>query len=599
MVDFTRAQVASQVSGPTQTGVPQQGPSAITALASLAQSFVPSKQQMDAVASSKRDAKAASVTELYSQEALKLADAVDMGEMSSGVARARLRRLHSTYIANNPTLQDEIGNTHKLIIGTSGLGQVIDEGTEEERRESAYRDKVYEAGFLKQGMSEEQQGAAIEEYRSFETAKKMLEVETSKMAFANAEIANIRGQIGIQSDRVGLQRAQIGLGNDQVERKIKSLNLEKAQSEYVARQSMAQMSQSFSPTFMRNVEQVLEGLGPNPTPEQRSSAQAQVQAIWSQSYGGVMAGLGSGASTAQVELITKPMRDWMDHANRVIDGSNTLANLQTSSEIAVQNQRFMMLGDPDVAAAAGTLATLGENIALSPAFTALGVKLYKRSLEGNPPAPSDVDYPEFSKLTLSTLDAAANDNLGQQAVEEAKTNLNNLLGKIGTTLTPEATDLDAAADTVSSPQFGAYVEKFGLSGFDGAAREGALATFTEFYVDEIVPLVRQEWQQAELTNPALGMPGAAPRVSRTPSENIRVDFSGAGIRFSPASGGSASQPDGLVRNQVNKLNAEVAPVMNKLVKMGAHLNGHTDYRNFFEQNYRQLFETDVLTDAEG
>lgn len=308
-----------------------------------------------------------------------------------------------------------------------------------------------------------------------------------------------------------------------------------------------------------------------------------------------MAGLGPGASSDQVNMVTRPMQDWMNKALEVVDGKRELANLQTQTDLVVQRQALSMLGDPDLEAAAGLRSILGENIALSREVTIAGVRAFQRSLEGAPPAPTSPDFPEFMEMSVTLLEAAGNDNMEMtESVQEAQTNLNNLLGSIGSLRNPSAQELDVAAENLASPQFGTYVRRYGLEGFDGEARQGALTTFSEFYVQEVVPLIREEWQKADLSNPAVSMPGTTPRVQRMAPENIRVDFSGTGVRFVPTSGS-----DGLVSNHARNLNDQVAPVLNKIVRLGAHLEGHTDYRSFFEQNYRELFETDVIRGEDG
>ena len=53
-------------------------------------------------------------------------------------------------------------------------------------------------------------------------------------------------------------------------------------------------------------------------------------------------------------------------------------------------------------------------------------------------------------------------------------------------------------------------------------------------------------------------------------------------------------PEGMGNAAATKLNREVAPVLNKLIRLGSHLDGHTNYRRFFEQNYSEMFQTEVL-----
>jgi len=617
MVDFTRAQVGSNVSSPYAQGAAPSGPSAVATLAETVGAFIPSKRDLDEIAKRRQKETAASVTEMYSQEALRLADAVDTGQMSSNAARSRMRRLYSQYIADNPGLQKELYDVHSRILSTSGLGQVIDEGTEQEQLEAAYRKKVAEAGFITAGMNEEEQAAAVEQYRSFEISKYMLEIQAKQLEFANSELENIskrigiqRGQIGLEKDRLSLQRTRIGLQNDQIETQTKLIGLQQKQASYMADLMIGQMSQTFTPTFQRNVNEIITGLGEAPTPEQRMLAQEKINNLWAETYGAVIQGMGPGASTENVNLTLAPIKFWMDKAIEVVKGERELSSLQTQSDILIQRQALGLLGDPEVKAAAALTSIMGENIALSTVFTEAGVRAFKRSLEGNPPTPSSPEYPEFAALSMAVLEAAANDQLeSSQSVEEARINLNNLLAGIGSVYNPSAQDLDVAAEQLSSLQFGAYVDKFGLAGFDREALQGALSTFDEYYVQQVVPLIRERWQQAtfrDLSNPNKSVPSAFRPAThkRDVSSSFKVSFSGSGVKFIPTgptgrTTGTQYDATHMGRAEARRLNEEVAPVLNKLIRLGSHLEGHTDYRTFFEKNYRELFETDVMREEEG
>lgn len=89
MIDFTRAQVGSNVSSPYAQGAAPKGPSAVASFVNTVGAFIPSKRDLDEIEERRQKKTAASVTEMYSQEALRLADAVDTGQMSSNVARDR------------------------------------------------------------------------------------------------------------------------------------------------------------------------------------------------------------------------------------------------------------------------------------------------------------------------------------------------------------------------------------------------------------------------------------------------------------------------------------------------------------------------------
>src|SRR5690554_5364703 len=179
-------------------------------------------------------------------------------------------------------------------------------------------------------------------------------------------------------------------------------------------------------------------------------AQEKINNLWTETYGAVIQGMGPGASTENVNLTLAPIKFWMEKAMEVVDGKRELSSLQTQSDILVQRQALGMMGDPEVRAAAALTSIMGENIALSKEFTEAGVRAFKRSLEGNPPAIIFPEYREFSALSISALEAAANGQLeSPKSVEEAKANLNSLLSGIGSVYNPSAQDLDVAAEQLS------------------------------------------------------------------------------------------------------------------------------------------------------
>lgn len=592
MADFTSAQIPIQTASPSGGQAAQRAPSAVSTALSFASALIPTKAQLDDNAKKKKAATAASTTELYTQEALRLADAVDLGEMSSNVARARMRRLYSTYAANNPMLQDELFQTHSRILSTSGLGKVVADGTEQEQMQSAVREEVYKAGFINDTMSPEVQDEMIERFQSFKVNERLLEIETQKLNHANAEIANVRGRIGIQSDQIGLQRARVGLQNDSIEQQTKILGLEQKRAQYRAEQAMVGLASDYGPVFRERATQIISGIPENAPPERRAQAEAQLQQLWSETVGGVVGGLGAGASTGMVDMATRPMKDWFDYTLRVARGEDSIASLETHNNISMQREILNGYLDPETRAMAANVKMLGESVVLGAKANEVAMRAFTNSVARNAVPP--VSSPEFADLanfSTETWKAAADGRMSPESTEEVQTNLNNILGSIGGLRTTDASSLNEAADALSSVEYGAYIDKLGSTGFDKEAAAGAQTVFDEFYVQELIPLVREEWQKSSTTAP-LDRPDPyafRARASERPAaESVQVRFSGSGVRFVPTEGTDASR--------ARHLNSQLAPVLNKLIRLGSHLDGHTNYRNFFEQNYSELFQTEVIRD---
>ena len=598
MADFTTAHIQTTVAQPSAPQGYGRAPGAMEAIASLASNFMPTQAQIGANKQAEHDRSVASTTELYSQEALKLADAVDMGDMSSNVARSRMRRLYSTYVANNPMLQDELYQAHNRILTTSGLGKVVAEGTAEEKSEAAFRDKLYQEGHINDKMSPEFQDKAIQNYREMEGQKYILDVETKKLAFANAEIANIRGKLGIQSDRIGIQRSQIGLANDGLDRKMKILGLQQKEAEVKMERAMVGMATGYAPILREKASQIVDDLPDNASPEMRREAENKLHALWAETMGGVVGGLGTGATTQSVEIATKPMKVWYDHALKIARGEQDQASLQTANDIAVQQEVFSSLQTPETLAAAANIKIFGDRVVLGSAYNTAASEAFTNSVMRNTVPP--VETPEFGDLagfTKDTWSRASSGELGEEELQEVQINTSNLLEHIGKATQYSATDLDLAAETFSSDEYAALIKSGNAPLMTSEAAQGAVDVFSQQYSSVVAPLLRERWEQA--TFQASGK-GDTPSAFKAPKKNLDVKehykpvYRGAGVKFEAT---SPSGEGGLGSAQSHSLNTEVAPVLNKLIRLGAHMELHTNYRKYFEDNFEELFK--MANEQEG
>ena len=65
---------------------------------------------------------------------------------------------------------------------------------------------------------------------------------------------------------------------------------------------------------------------------------------------------------------------------------------------------------------------------------------------------------------------------------------------------------------------------------------------------------------------------------------IKPTFTGAGVTFIAQPGSSNA-----IRIKAKDLNQKVAPVLNRLIRMSAHLAGGTNYKSVYDQNYSAIF----------
>jgi len=150
--------------------------------------------------------------------------------------------------------------------------------------------------------------------------------------------------------------------------------------------------------------------------------------------------------------------------------------------------------------------------------------------------------------------------------------------------------LNNAVDFLSSPEFLA-LQKMGAK-FDAEAVEGATNAVTTNYNDKLIPAVRDEWRQAQTT---VGAPQSVKQIGRVtiPVENkkpttdaLQYLWTGTSIQFKPAPG---YETNPAVLAKARELQKSLAPLINKSVRMSAHLSGSDNYTKYFQQNEAAFF----------
>jgi hypothetical protein len=71
-------------------------------------------------------------------------------------------------------------------------------------------------------------------------------------------------------------------------------------------------------------------------------------------------------------------------------------------------------------------------------------------------------------------------------------------------------------------------------------------------------------------------------------ERIKPVFTGSGITFMPRDGSDAK-----TKMKAQELNKKVAPVVNRFIRMGAHLQGNQNYKQVYESQYAAIFGSEL------
>lgn len=507
----------------------------------------------------------------FAQEQLRIAEAVEMGDMSSMQARTRLRTNLSRAIANNPALQEDLTKSQTAVLKTTGLGQAVFEGTATEKQQQSLEDKAVADGWVSPGATDTQKKQAAAAYAQFQNGLQLIQGEQAGVTLA-------RSKVGYQSDVIGLRQKQ---------------------REEQSRLALGQIAGAYQTKLGNTFEQIrkahangqMNALEAEMALDQAFTEVQQVSNL-----------IGADAGSDYVNGLTKGMTNMLDNYKRYISGTIELKDLETRNAQAIAIQADQILGDPKRA----QLAAINQiyNNAAPVIFQQMSGEV-ARILDGNSNQqgkPADIlpDTPEGqrdTKVYFNMLKDAMGKADGVDDPETYRQQLGNNIGKIFKGLevygpaSSDSASYNNVVDFIADPAFGKYVGKNGLPDEQAAFKAGQVLEFE--YVNKALPLVEAEWRKVmtggrQVVDPGLGSMGGFPRIldQKPAAKLIEPKFIGSGITF-VAKGGSANY---LTQRTVKDLNEKVAPVMNRLIRMTAHLDGGTDYRGTYEARFASVFQ---------
>lgn len=600
MADFSTSNIgggAASAVQPQQPVVDRSSTQALNAFGDIASSLAKVGAQFYNTSRQVESQKALNnAVSAFTQQQLKLADAVDQGVMSSQEARMRMRANYTSAISNNPGLTGILADTQKDILNTSGLGKVVAEGTEQEKIQLAVQKEASMAGWIKPGASPAEVSAGVASYTQFKYAQQMIDAQQNQLALD-------RGKIGLESDKIGYQRQQIGLQTDRIQQASAGVNLqsarmslqEKVQTQQ-SRMALGQMADAYNYKFSQELDQIrtLKEQGkitPQEAIQRADAAYATITQVTGQ--------VGRDAGGEYVNNITKPMEMRYQNTVKFLNGEIDSKVLDTQNQISTGLQKANLLGDPATARVVATSNLFGNSVAAAQAVNGEVARILSKNSDPNgknaDPMPDNAE----DKAHMSTYLGLLKDNMSavntgkvnnaDATKQELNTNLSNILKGIDvhSVSTENPTEYNQITDFIASPEFGKYSSQGG--GINASAAQNAATILQSQYIDQVVPLLKQQYEQAMVG----GMTGATAARSLSPSSNakegdpaakiIKPDFSGGGVVF------RSDRRDSATRNKVNDLNKRVAPVINKLIRMDAHLNGTTDYKAGYTKYYDLIF----------
>lgn len=536
-----------------------------------------------AQASKKKEADA--VVSGYGQRITAINAAVEQGKMTWAEAKTRTRALYNQTIANYPSLTDAITKFQGDLNSTVGLGDTIAKGTAVDQQLQDDTKKATAAGFVSPGMSQAEQAAGLQQYKD-------MEHNLYTMNYQKQQLGLQAAQLEIVSKRESIAASRASRANAELERKMKlnKLNLQN---------NLSDVNVAYYGKINADVQRVINN--EELTGEQKAQALTEIR----NNYTAVLNPIRAGADPTYVDNLTKPTFEMIDAAMGFATGKvnkEVAQNLVDTKTAIAQNE---IMRNP-------TLATAAAASKLFPQFSEAIINqvgpdviqvLKKNTQPSAPPANLvDPDNQDQVKTYLKGVgdvatrvkqkDPTVTDPKG--AMDELNTNVNNILKGINAfSLSVEKpSQLNNVTNFLASKDFMNFQKAGGQ--INAANSSSVKSIVQEQYNNQVIPAVKKEWEKSKTTT---GAPTGVRQIGRvsipvSPEQNttdvLQYKWSGNSLVFMPAKG---MEQNRYATAKARELNARVAPLINKMVRMNAHLDGSEDYAKYFKEEEGAIFGT--------
>lgn len=512
----------------------------------------------------------------FAEQQLKLADAVESGQMSSRAARMRMRTNYTAAISNSPALIGDLAQVQKDIVSTSGLGKVVADGTDQEQFALAAEKEATLNGWVPPHLNDDQRAEATQKYLNFKRSQD--------------EMAQQQAQVSLQTAKINQQTALYS-------RDSARLTLAQKERSERSRVAIGNMADAYNYKFNNDLTEIVARRDRGEIDDVAATQMIQQQyAIVQQT----VTQIGSDAPTDYVNNMTNPMKLRYQNALDYVSGKIQKEVLDNRNSNIIAQQKLTLLGDPEVAQTVA-VSSLFQNASpmLLSTIDAKVVSKISQNMKPNAGKPVDImpdndndkqttqSYLDMVKQGLTSVNSGAaidKDKTSQELDVHVSQMLNSVNAYGPVTSRPQ--DFNQVVDFLADPAFGKYTSSKGGVPADTAAQ--AKNVLSQQYEQAVLPLIQQEYENARIvdvkSSPTQALSGQATTVVSDPTKVIKPVFSGSGVIFQADPNASVA-----IKRKAQDLNKSVSPVLNRLIRMSAHLNGNTDYRAAYQQNYEALF----------
>ena len=560
---------ATQLSPPQGAGASPIGP--VTAglldngvfkgLANIADIF---EKGLEVDAKAKAQAQQQAVVGGYAKKLGELNDAATTGQLKPSEISARRRALHSEYVAGYSQYVEDLDKVRKSFDGTE-LGAAEDKiKTEQELRKERIS-AAQKAGFpITEGMGEATINSMVDAHQTSIRAEEEFQRQARK---AEQERASGRWSNEVL-DRERKDNA-IALIN-----KIADTHFNTASS-YAMDIGQRMRAGKITPD-------IAAGEWATYT----TGIEAQIQA----------------AASVNPEL-AGPYRslfnDLKATGTKFLDPNAELTKVENEGKLIIARLKLIQLNDPNMASLVASSQLLGANADLALRASGIVTKTLANlssSGVGTPGTkPQVVGNPEVEKEVLNVLKGSIS-KLNTKAYKDepkAKTEItntiNNTLAQVGDSLGRPGVDakyLKNVAEFVASAEYGKYASE---NRMDATALSAASKTFQMMYEPTVINGIDRKLTEAFTATTGLVPNRAATGATLTPTEkmfdrsNLKIAFTGSGVAFEL----TKTPTDPLERQNAQatlQSLKEAQSGVNQLIRIGAHMEGTTNYGKYWEEN---------------
>ena len=517
----------------------------------------------------------------FTQETMRLAEATSQGVMRSTEAKSRMRALFSKYSAAAPGMTGELIKLQKDLVTTTGLGRVLEEGSAQEQALVKLEEKAILEGWVdgnERDPNRRQQQLGL--YQEYQTAQRML------------------------SDAAALQSYEAG----GVNLDAATLNLQNQRAQAQSRRGLAALSAAVTPRFQMDMHKVIQQVQSGQFSQEDAIRQVEVE--WANVQAN-MAAVGVEAGSEQIGVFTRGLQGVYENTLAHLRGETSLTVLENNNKKAIALASKDFLADPQRADIVATSNLLGNSVSLEQIINTNGaVADFIGRMRDTEKTPANVvtSDPEDSQtvgtwmnLLSENMTAAVAGNLSEEGMAELSNNIVNMFKSVDVhgAYSSAPKDYQRVVDFLADPNFGRYTERTG--GVPSEVAIPAQDILAQQYQRQVVPMLKKEYEDAVASVtftkgiPYGGTRMLAPYQKNPVTDVIEPVWSGTGMSFRAKEGSGADMRT--TRAALASLNKRVAPQLNKMVRMAAHLEGTRDYKSVYENTYSGVFGVENAVDT--